>query len=662
MSSHHRTPSERSPLLTSRDPPQSYDAAEHESIPQSPDEFKPLNKASKGDLAWVLAGLWSAVFLGALDGTIVATLLAPIGSYFHESNRSSYIGTSYLLSVCCFTPLYGRLSDILGRKGAMLLALSLFGFGTLLCGLAPSMDALIAARAIAGMGGGGVMTVSSVAVTDLIPLRQRGLYQGMTNVLFGLGAGLGGPLGGWLNDTFGWCAPHLCQMPILLFSFILVTAKVNIKLPAEIENQPMRLKVQRIDGFGSLTLVLTVGSLLLGLSLKSTEELPWSHPVVWGLLVSSAVWCALFVMVESRWASYPVMPMRLVRQRTPLAVSLSNFFGSMAAFSMVLRSQYFSAVRLNSSTGAGLHLLPHSVAISTGSVFAGWVMRRTGRLYTLTLVSCAMTVVAAITVASWNDDTPTWHLWLDIVPQGLGMASVITTTLIAMIASVVKEDLAVATGITYLFRTTGQVLGVSLSGALLQAVLTNKLRESITGPGAHKVRALSSKMSIRHSTNVISELSPEHQQAAVHSYAEALRVVFICQAACNFFCLLCCLPIQENILPCVHPFLYLPLPALNGEIVAVTRSRRHTTENAKTQSRPAHQTRLWLRFPYTFLHFGTGETQGHHHIFWTQCRTVSLSCKYTMHHTYHAVFGAIQTGSDECRRARRCKSTRRLVN
>ena len=124
-------------------------------------------------------------------------------------------------------------------------------------------------------------------------------------------------------------------MPILLFSLILVTAKVNIKLPAEIENQPIRAKLQRIDGLGSLTLVLTVGCLLLGLSLKSTEELPWSHPIVWGLLVASVVWCVLFVIVESYVAPYPVMPMRLVKQRTPLAVSLSNFFGSVAAFSMV---------------------------------------------------------------------------------------------------------------------------------------------------------------------------------------------------------------------------------------------------------------------------------------------------------------------------------------
>ncbi|TCD71312.1 hypothetical protein EIP91_011083 [Steccherinum ochraceum] len=446
------------------------------------------NKVSRSDLAWVLAGLWSAVFLGALDGTIVATLLSPIGSYFNESNRSSYIGTSYLLSVCCFTPLYGRLSDILGRKGAMLLALCLFGTGTLLCGLAPSMDALIAARAVAGMGGGGVMTVSSIAVTDLIPLRQRGLYQGMTNILFGLGAGLGGPLGGWMNDTFGWRSAFLFQMPILAFSIVLVTAKVSIQLPDDIQNQSVKTKLQRMDFSGSFTLVGAVGSLLLGFSLKSTEEMPWNHPVIYGLFLASGIFSVLFILVESYWAPFPVMPMRLVMQRTPLAVSLSNFFASIAAFSMIYNVPlYFSAVRLNSSTDAGLHLLPHSVAISTGSVFAGWIMRRTGKLYGLTLVSCALGILAATLVACWNENSSEFHLWADIIPQGLGMASVITTTLIAMIAGVSKEDLAVATGITYLFRTTGQVLGVSLSGAILQSILTAKLRERIHGPDAIEI-------------------------------------------------------------------------------------------------------------------------------------------------------------------------------
>ncbi|KAJ8595338.1 vacuolar amino acid permease [Rhizopogon salebrosus TDB-379] len=545
---------ESQPLLNDYHEGSSYDSVQdaESSVQNDP---PPLNQVTRSDLFWILSGLWSAVFLGALDGTIVATLLSPIGSHFNKSNQASYLGTSYLLSVCCFTPLYGRLSDILGRKGAMLLGLTLFGSGTIACAIAPSMETLILARAVAGMGGGGYVVtgsflqVSSIAITDLIPLKHRGLYQGMTNILFGLGAGLGGPVGGWVNDTLGWRAAFLLQAPLLLVSFILVALKVNIKLPEEIQSESTYSKLRRIDFLGSFTLVGAVAGLLLGFSLKTTEELPWSHPLIWGLFCGSAVFWVAFILVEARWAPYPVMPLRLIAQRTPLAVSLANFLGSMTAFSMLYNIPlYFSAVRLNSSTNAGLHLLPHSVALSTGSVFAGWMMRRTGKLYRLTLASTALTIFASILVTLWNDNTSKYHLWLDIVPQGFGMASLITTTLIAMIAGVYREDMAVATGITYLFRTTGQVLGVSLSGAVLQSVLLRKLRQRITGPGSLEVSGIHAT----HSISSIPDLAPALRKAAVESYADALRVVFICQVAINILVFIACLPIEEHPLPGTH--------------------------------------------------------------------------------------------------------------
>ncbi|KAG9126985.1 hypothetical protein FRC07_001149 [Ceratobasidium sp. 392] len=425
----------------------------------TPSVTKPsdINHPSRTDLLWVLTGLWSAVFLGALDTTIVATLLSPIGSYFQKSHQASYLGTSYLLSICCFTPLYGRLSDILGRKGAMLLALSLFGIGTLLCGLARSMEFLIFARAIAGMGGGGVMTVSSISITDLIPLKQRGLYQGLANILFGLGAGIGGPLGGWINDTIGWRAAFLIQIPILVLSAIVITFKVNIKLPDS--EQTTRQKLARIDYAGSFTLVICVGCLLLGLSLKTSEDLPWDSAVVITLLCTSGVFAAAFVYAEARWAPEPLY-------NVPL---------------------YFSAVRLKSAADAGLHLLPNAIAVSSGSVFAGWMMRRTGKLYYLTLASALGMLLSSALISTWNDDTADYHLWGDIIFSGFGGSALITSTLIALIASVDKKDYAVATGISYLFRTTGQVLGVSLSGALVQAILVSSLRKGITGPGSEEI-------------------------------------------------------------------------------------------------------------------------------------------------------------------------------
>ncbi|KAI4524156.1 MFS general substrate transporter [Schizophyllum commune Loenen D] len=536
---------ESRPLLDQRPP--SYHSAsdvDSEATLDGDESSSPplINAKSKSEIVWILAGLWSAVFLG----TIVATLLTPIGSQFNRSNQSSYIGTSYLLSVCCFTPLYGRLSDILGRKGAMLLALTLFGVGTACCGIAPSMNTLLAARAVAGMGGGGV------TVTDLIPLGGKA---DVGTRLFGMGAGLGGPLGGWINDNLGWRAAFLLQIPILIFSFVLVAWKVNIVLPSEVQSLPLKEKLLRIDFGGSITLVIMVGSLLLGFSLKTTEEMPWSSPLIVGLFVTSAVFAVAFIAVEKYWAHSPVMPLRLLKQRTALAVSLNNLVSSMAAFSMARLSGallynvplYFSAVRLQSAASAGLHLLPHSVALSTGSVFAGWVMRKTGKLYTLTLVSSLLTVLANVLVVLWTDKTSAFHLWFDIVPQGFGMASSITSTLIAMIAGVYKEDMAVATGITYLFRTTGQVLGVSLSGAILQAVLLSQLRHRITGPNAAEII-----YEIRHSIDTIRDLDPLTRDAAVRSYGDALRVVFVFQLVMCIIAFLSCVPIQENALPGTH--------------------------------------------------------------------------------------------------------------
>jgi len=343
-------------------------------------------------------------------------------------------------------------------------------------------------------------------------------------------------------------AAFYMQAPLLIFSFVVVAIKVNIPLPCTVRQQSLSDKLRRVDVLGSVTLATTVGCLLLGFSVKTSEELPWSHPLIYCLLVASFVFGGVFILVEKHWAPYPVMPLRLITQRTPLAVSIANLLTSMSAFSTMYNVPlYFEAVRLDSAAKSGLHLLPHSVAISTGSVLAGWIMRRTGKLYGLTLASCFLTVLASMLITLWNEDSSSFHLWLDLVPQGFGMASFITSTLIAMIAGVYKEDMAVATGITYLFRTTGQVLGVSLSGAILQAVLHQKLRERIQGPGSSEVIDL-----IRRRTEIIPQLDPITQRAAVTSYADALRVVFICQVAINVLAFIACLPIQENVLPGTH--------------------------------------------------------------------------------------------------------------
>lgn len=524
-------PTERDPLLSS-------ESAESQNVSR---EFA----SSKRSMPWILFGLWSPVFLGALDATIVATLIAPIGSYFQQSHKSTYMGTSYLLSVCCFTPLYGRLSDIIGRKAAMLLALTLFTIGTLMCGLSTSLDMLIASQAIAGMGGGGIMTVSNIALTDLVPIRQRGLYQGLANVVFGAGAGLGGPLGGWINQVIGWRWAFLFQIPPLILAALIVTLRVDIPFSEEMRKQPTSEKIRRVDWLGSLTLVTGVGGLLLGLSLKASEDLAFKNILVWLPLAMSVFGLVSFVLVEAYWSVAPIMPIHLLKQRTTLAVAIGNFFVSITSFGMLYNVPlYFSVVQLKNSSETGAHLLPNALAGSIGSLFAGWFMRQTGKYYYLTLFSAFSSLTSCVLVFLWGESTTNFGFWFDIVPNAFGGGSLLTTTLIAMITSVSRDDMAVATGITYLFRTSGQVLAVALSGAIIQARLNVELPKRIFGPGSEELIRR-----IRRETGIIATLPLEHRQAAVDSYASSIKMAFLFQVCAAVLLFIASLFIRENPLP-----------------------------------------------------------------------------------------------------------------
>lgn len=185
------TPTERTRLLNGHGVERENTISYATHVPEVPTEQQHYNLVglSKANF-WVLClSMWSCSFLSAFDGTVVATLLGPISSSFHASDLASWLGTSYLLSVCCFTPIYGRLCDIVGRQRSMLIALSFFFIGNVFCGVAPTMEFLIAARMVAGIGGGGLTSVGSTIMSDLVPITHRGIFQGYGNIFFALGGG-----------------------------------------------------------------------------------------------------------------------------------------------------------------------------------------------------------------------------------------------------------------------------------------------------------------------------------------------------------------------------------------------------------------------------------------------------------------------------------------
>ncbi|KAJ7590698.1 MFS general substrate transporter [Mycena floridula] len=512
-------------------------------IPKGPEK-----EMSRRDFALLMTGLWILTFAASLDATIVATLLSTIGSSFESMKTSSWMGTAYLLSVCCFTPLYGRLCNIIGRRKSSIMAGGLFGFGTVCCGFAGSMNQYILFRAVAGMGGGGMAVVGSVIVSDVVPLKSRGLYQGFANLLFGAGAAIGAPLGGFLGDTIGWRAAFWIQAPLLIFGLFLLYVKVREPksfTSSTSSTMSTRDKLKRIDYAGSGTLVMSLTTLVVALTFKSTGGYEWGDFQVWGCLVTSVVAAAIFLLVEIKLAAEPILDVSMVTQRTAGFVALSNFLLAVLSFSTIYNVPlYFTAARLRSASDAGAHLIPNSVAVAVGSLSAGWYMRKTGKYWNFQAIAGFGILVSNVRLATWNNDTPEWILYITLIPSGFGFAATLTTTLLALFASVPREQIPVATGLSYLFRTTGQILGVALSSSLSQTILAKELRKRIVGKGSEELIE-----KILDSTAFIRTLSPDLQEKAMASWALALRAVFYCQIALASLVFLSLLPIGEHPLP-----------------------------------------------------------------------------------------------------------------
>ncbi|KAF7314989.1 MFS general substrate transporter [Mycena indigotica] len=504
---------------------------------------RPATK-SRREFAMMMAGLWSFAFIASLDGTIVATLLSTIGSSLQSlQTASAWLGTAYLLSLTTSTPLYGRLANILGRRPSIMLAGFLFAFGTILCGCATTIWQLVALRAIAGLGGGGLTVVGSVIVSDVVPLKSRGLYQGFANLLFGLGGAVGGPLGGYLGDTIGWRAAFLIQGPILAIGLFLVF--VTVAEPPHIlaaEGVSLLSKLKRIDYAGVILLTTCLVAFLLGMNYKTIFNHEWSDPLVWGFLLISILLFVAFIAIEFKIAAEPIMPVAMLHQRTPLFVAIHNFILSVLSFSTLYNVPlFFIAALLRTSANAGAHLVPNSFAVAVGSLFAGWYMRHTGRYWTLQAFGGSGLILANIVLSTWSRETPEWVLYVTLMPSGFGLASTLTTTLLALIASVPREDIPLATGLSYLFRTTGQVLGVSLSAAVTQTLLAKELRRRIDDD-----EIISNILS---STTYIRTLPPHLQEEATASWMKALHVVFTCQIVVAVALFFSSLPVEELPLP-----------------------------------------------------------------------------------------------------------------
>lgn len=329
---------------------------------------------------------------------------------------------------------------------------------------------MIAGRVVAGMGGGGLMAISTFVASDLVPLRKRGFIQGLGNVCYGTGAGLGGIFGGWVNDVWGWRVAFLSQVPLIVISGVLVFFFVNV--PAKQSSKP---KLSRVDFLGAGTLVVTLVLLLLGLN-SGGNVVPWTHPLVLVSLPLSAVGFVAFVYVEARIASEPIIPVHLLLNRTVAAACLTNWFTTGSNFITLFYIPIFFQVSGMSTTAAGLRLIPQSLGVSVGSITSGLVMNYTGRYKILSLAVLGIFVLGTGLIASLEIGGKKWPSWIYMALIGTGYGGILTVTLLAVIAAVAHEHQAVITSATYAFRSTGSTIGVTVASAVYQNLLLRGLR------------------------------------------------------------------------------------------------------------------------------------------------------------------------------------------
>jgi EmrB/QacA subfamily drug resistance transporter len=446
----HR-PDQPAPLKTKkREFPLSQTTTVTASEPQSP-------ALTHEQILVVLTGLMAGMFLAALDQSIVGTALPRIVSDLGGLDHLSWVVTAYLLTSTASTPLWGKISDLYGRRPIFQTAIGVFLVGSMLCGLSQNMLQLIAFRALQGIGGGGLMAIALSAIGDIIPPRERGRYQGYFGAVFGVSSVAGPLLGGWFTDGPGWRWIFYINLPV--GAAALVITSIALKLPTV-------RREHSIDYFGAALIVAAVSSLLLYLNWAG-DAYGWTAALPLALLAGFFVLTVLFVYVESR-AKEPILPLRLFRDKVVRIGDLFAFLSGVAMFSAIIfLPLYLQGVMGMSPTRSGLAMLPVVTGLFSSSIGSGQIITRTGRYKIFPVIGAGILVVALFLLSRLTVDMPYWQLAIYAFLFGIGLGFCMQTIVVAVQNAVDIRDLGVATSSTTFFRSLGGAIGAAVFGAVL---------------------------------------------------------------------------------------------------------------------------------------------------------------------------------------------------
>jgi EmrB/QacA subfamily drug resistance transporter len=499
--------------------------------PESAPASAPLSLQRRN---FVFVAIVLGMLLAALDQTIVATALPTIVADLGDAGRQSWVVTSYLLASTIVTALVGKLGDVYGRKRVFQAAIVFFVVGSVLCGLAQSMAMLVGARALQGIGGGAITVTASALIGEVVPLRERGRYQGILGAVFGVTTVVGPLLGGYFTDYLSWRWAFWVNVPVSIVVIVVAASAIPQLASA---TKPV------IDYVGILFIGLGAAGLTLATSWGGTLY-PWGSGTIIGLFACSVAALCVFVWVERRTAQ-PILPPRLFGSPVfSVCCVLSFVVGFAMLGAMTFLPTYMQYVNGVSATTSGLRTLPMVVGMLITSTGSGTLVGRTGRYKIFPVAGTALMALAFLLMSRMDPGTSTLVQSVNLVVLGAGIGLSMQVLVLIVQNTANFEDLGVATsGVTF-FRTIGSSFGAAIFGSLFSNFLGHRL-----GPALAQSHVAADAVS---SPAALHRQPPGVVAPIVQAYSESLSQVFLCAAPVALVGLVLALFLREVPLRDIH--------------------------------------------------------------------------------------------------------------
>lgn len=474
----------------------------------------------------IILALASALFLGALDMTIVTVAVPTISEEFHNSAGYTWIGSAYMLAAASTCPMWGKISDIWGRKPIILIAVAVFWVGSLLAAVSVNMTMLIVARVIQGIGGGGIMILVNVCISDLFSMRKRGIYFGAMGLVWAVASAVGPVLGGVFTSRIGWKWCFYINLPISGLAMFILVFVLKLHNP----RTPMRQGLAAVDWLGSLTVVGATLMIMLGLQFGGVSH-PWNSATVICLIVFGVVTTGIFALIEWKVAEYPIVPMYLFRKRASAAsLGVGSLHGLVFISGSYYLPLYFQAVLGASPLMSGVYILPWVLSLSLVSAGVGIVIKKTGKYLP--------SIFAGLTIMTLGFglfiDLGSRANWAKIVlyqiVAGIGTGPNFQAPLLALQTTVGPRDMASATATFAFMRQLFSSISIVIGGVVFQNGMEKqypKLLESL-GPDIAKRFSGSDAAS---NVGLVSQLPEPQRQLVRQAYSDSLRTMFIMYVA-----------------------------------------------------------------------------------------------------------------------------------